>query len=801
MDSNKKNSTTDRTSIEIIQLQPKVYKASIKGVFKLVDYHKLHLEVKNIQNKSINDQAYLLIDFNEFETIALETKKWVSENKSPFISSVVFIIYGLNNFPRSVIRFIFQNSVTLKLFEVQNEIAAIQRVNELLSQYQMNNLAVGPSAITGVEKSKIKIANVAFDLVHDKKWAYKHPEETYFYEIDLIDYNVFVSRPSGYVEYNNSLTANVLFDKVIQKMIGDEGSYYRIQDYSNVVSSSLGARRDFTNYISNNINRINLMVFFGLNTYMKAMVRFGKLFNPNFSKIKIANNFEDALRLVFEHKYGPEIFNDNQSEKNSKFENPSAEIVQNLEEEIRLLKTNQQTKIDLLFNAISNILWENNADDILKNQDDSAFSDVFAALSILRKDLTELLDEKDSLINDMQSQIEEFTKDLLKQKKEFNKLLYKKDEQFQLINHALRTPAQTIISGIELLRNSDSPEENDKLLKIISDSGSLLFKKVSQLKNYSDNNIKHIELSASVFNIHKVIQSQIDLRYPLIHAKNLTVKFETDHNIPDYLTGDLDKINQILDHFIDNAIRFTNQGKIILRTFLLEDLETQMKIRVEVEDTGIGMNADIQKYLFDETKLWNNYANEMDKRIGLGLFICKQLVEFMGGNIGFSSEAGVGSVFYFEIILNRGVFSKEMNLLSRKLPFPVLRKSQKENIKALFFTYPDANLEITQKMFENLKLKVNFANNLDHLLSLIKSDDYNLIFLDLPIQVDSDENVITKIRNHKDLTDTQKSISIVLITTEASEEYKEKCMNSGVSQVVLKPYSIKAIKRALDAIS
>jgi len=309
-------------------------------------------------------------------------------------------------------------------------------------------------------------------------------------------------------------------------------------------------------------------------------------------------------------------------------------------------------------------------------------------------------------------------------------------------------------------------------------------------------NLGKRELSSSIFSISKLIQSQVDMHESVIQAKQLTLRFIHDESIPSYLMGDIDKINQVLDHFIDNAIKYTNEGVITIRTKLIENLETQLVLRIEVEDTGIGVIQSVQEHLFDDTSLVKSDIGR-NSHIGLGLFICKQLVEMMGGDIGYRSTEKEGSCFYFVLTLNRGSFFKELNLLSRAKSLKGLSSIFTEKKEILFLEEDESKRDIIQMMFEKLGVNITFANNEEHLTSLSTKGIFGMVFLDSIAPMNVCTNILNKIRESEIIKDTEKRIPIIAITANPVESYKEECLNGGFDEILIKPYTLSDLKKVL----
>jgi signal transduction histidine kinase len=531
---------------------------------------------------------------------------------------------------------------------------------------------------------------------------------------------------------------------------------------------------------------------------MKAVVKFGKLFHPKFHKVKVVNTFDDALRLIATHKYGKSFFDKaSVQEKDTHIELSAEEEVIILREEMKEMKALQQKKLDKLFRYISNIMWDESNESLLKEAEgDSVFSDVFGAVNMLKTDISELSLERENTIRNLQGQLKKYIKELRKSKNDLQRVLSDKDDFIQALNHELRTPLQSINSTIELLKLASDKNEESRLIELINKSSKLLNKKITQIKSVSDLNLGKRELSSSIFNISKIIQNQIDVHESVIQAKQLTLRFIHDENIPSYLMGDIDKINQVLDHFIDNAIKYTNEGTITIRTKLIENLETQLVLRLEVEDTGIGVSQSVQEHLFDDMSLVKPDIGR-NSHIGLGLFICKQLVEMMGGDIGYRSTENEGSCFYFVLTLNRGSFFKELNLLSRAKSLKGLSSIFLEKKEILFLEEDESKRDIIQLMFEKLGIDITFANNQEHLTSLSSKGIYSMVFLDSIAPMNVCTNILSKIRELEIVKDTEKRMPIIAITANPDESYIEECLNSGFNEVLVKPYTLSDVKKVL----
>ncbi|MEG2034936.1 MAG: ATP-binding protein [Mucinivorans sp.] len=209
------------------------------------------------------------------------------------------------------------------------------------------------------------------------------------------------------------------------------------------------------------------------------------------------------------------------------------------------------------------------------------------------------------------------------------------------ISHEIRTPLNAIIGFSDLLLEEDtSIEERKEYLTIIHKNNKLLLQLISDILDLSRIEAHVLEFNYAPLNIH-LLCSRIATSCSMRDDANVPVLF--DETLPEYiLTGDENRIHQVITNFVTNAIKFTEHGSIQISYKLISQ---QTQLEISVQDTGIGIQPGLTQTIFDRfTKL-----NSFIQGTGLGLSICKTLVEQFGGQIGVDSEYGVGSRFWFTI--------------------------------------------------------------------------------------------------------------------------------------------------------
>ncbi|MCX6676677.1 MAG: ATP-binding protein [Methanothrix sp.] len=214
------------------------------------------------------------------------------------------------------------------------------------------------------------------------------------------------------------------------------------------------------------------------------------------------------------------------------------------------------------------------------------------------------------------------------------------------MSHELRTPLNAIIGISSLLQLEESlnPEQKD-LVDIVRNSGEELLTLVENILDFSRIEAGEIRLEASPFNLYNCIESSLAMFSSAASAKGLNLACSIDEDIPAIVSGDPRRLGQILKNLLENAIKFTERGRVAIHV----SSNSNHLVHFTVKDTGIGIPADRRDCLFKSFSQVDDSLTRKYPGIGLGLATSRRLVELMGGQIWAESREGDGSAFHFTI--------------------------------------------------------------------------------------------------------------------------------------------------------
>lgn len=364
------------------------------------------------------------------------------------------------------------------------------------------------------------------------------------------------------------------------------------------------------------------------------------------------------------------------------------------------------------------------------------------------------------------------------------------------MSHELRTPMNGVLGCTQLLRDTSLTDQQRELIDTMHRSSEALLTLVNDILDFSKIEAGKMTLEVANVNLRALIRDVTTLTEGLASHKGLTVAVEIDADVPEEFRGDPIRLRQILFNLVGNAIKFTKQGGVTIavavKPRLSESGETVV-LQWSVRDTGIGLTPEQQAQLF---KAYAQAEVSTARRFGgtgLGLMICRQLVELMGGTISVVSLYGEGSTFSYTTNLLPAIHREtDASSLGTEQSVPGEQRGPK---RVLVADDNEINQVVVCKFLQKLGCQVEVARTGREAVEAISRTTYDIVLMDCEMPEMDGYEATRAIRLREE--GALNHLPIIALTGHASDEDAQKCREAGMDKVVTKPLTLPALRAGL----
>ncbi|MDT7839022.1 ATP-binding protein [Aquabacterium sp. OR-4] len=360
------------------------------------------------------------------------------------------------------------------------------------------------------------------------------------------------------------------------------------------------------------------------------------------------------------------------------------------------------------------------------------------------------------------------------------------------MSHEIRTPLNAILGLAYLMRRDGVPQAQADRLEKIDRAGQHLLSIVNDILDLSKIEAGRMQIESTSFHLSAVLDNVQSIIGEAARAKGLRIEMDPNA-VPHWLRGDPTRLRQALLNFASNAVKFTEQGRVLLQAKLLQVEGDELLVRFAVSDTGIGIAPPVLARLFDAFEQADASTTRRYGGSGLGLAITRRLAELMGGEAGAHSEVGVGSTFWFTARLQRGHGVLPPSPATQPASASSLLRQGYRGARVLLAEDNEVNREVALAMLHGLGFAADCAATGREAVALARGGGYALVLMDMQMPEMSGVEAARLIR----AMPGHAALPILALTANAFDEDRQACLAAGMNDFITKPLDVHAFHATL----
>lgn len=354
------------------------------------------------------------------------------------------------------------------------------------------------------------------------------------------------------------------------------------------------------------------------------------------------------------------------------------------------------------------------------------------------------------------------------------------------MSHEIRTPLNAVIATASVLERMTLPADQRELVDVIKNGGDSLLSVVSDILDFSKIEAGRLELEVSTFDARALLQSTLGLIDRTAAAKGLQVQVAFDADFPQWVSGDANRLRQVLLNLLSNAVKFTEAGLVRVEASATTGGDDRTTMRIAVSDTGVGIPADRLNCLFEPFTQADSSTTRRFGGTGLGLAISRHLVEAMGGRVAAQSAPGAGSTFTITLPL------PVVEPAFAPVKLAAVRPEAHPNWRVLLAEDNAVNQLVERRILKYLGVECDVVSNGREAVDASSRKTYDVVLLDLQMPVMDGFAAATALRR------LPRPPWLVAVTADVTTETRQACYAAGFDDYVSKPVTVQDLSEAFD---